>query len=515
MASCEDARKAGDDAQGRVFWREACRLFTEPHTVERVAYSDPSLPAFDDVVVYYRDGRVRVDGAPLKADCYQVKFRVHGSGQMTGQDLCDPGFVGRKGDAVLDDVRAMYDQGRNAGWNYRCTLYTPGTPLHTDALDSIWKRMDNTFDLKKLAEAGPRSRIGKMRAEWMMRLGLESVQELIDILQWFRIVPYASLQDLQEDLNPRLLAAGLAPIDAGELLNPYDQLVKLLVRSGKNPIGRDPLQTELLQVNLYRRPPIASTAHVTVGIRSFARRAGHYDTFDLNCCLLDLFDERIPRDCTCWNSDAPSRVEQFVSGLPTDGSRLLLSLASHLSVAFLFGYYLDSKSGVGITLVKNTPSGIEHWDTTPDLGADYADWVFSEEAVSEGDDVVVVMNVTHDIEDDVRMFLQARPFAISRFILCSLPDGPGDRAIGPGGHAAFLAGTLSKHIRASRSSRERRGIVHVFAAAPDGLMFLLGRTAHSLGRCQLYEYDMGTCLPGAYTPSVFFPIRTKSEGESS
>jgi hypothetical protein len=48
-------------------------------------------------------------------------------------------------------------------------------------------------------------------------------------------------------------------------------------------------------------------------------------------------------------------------------------------------------------------------------------------------------------------------------------------------------------------------VLHIFAAAPNALLFFLGQLSHGLGRIQLYEHDFETGLPGAYIPSILLP----------
>ncbi len=72
-------------------------------------------------------------------------------------------------------------------------------------------------------------------------------------------------------------------------------------------------------------------------------------------------------------------------------------------------------------------------------------------------------------------------------------------------HGWRLAEELAQRIRAERTAGERGATLHLFAAAPVGLMFFLGRLSRVFGRCVLYEYDLEGGAPGAYTPSLVFP----------
>ncbi len=77
-------------------------------------------------------------------------------------------------------------------------------------------------------------------------------------------------------------------------------------------------------------------------------------------------------------------------------------------------------------------------------------------------------------------------------------------------HGWRLAGELAQRMRAERAAGERGSTLHLFSAAPVGLMFFLGRLSRGFGRCVLYEYDLESGALGAYSPSLVFPPPTGS-----
>jgi hypothetical protein len=77
--------------------------------------------------------------------------------------------------------------------------------------------------------------------------------------------------------------------------------------------------------------------------------------------------------------------------------------------------------------------------------------------------------------------------------------------VGGGDHALELTQQLVPRA-ARRTPAERAGTLHLFAAAPNALLFYLGQLAHGLGRTTMYEYDFDSLRPGAYTSSLTFPL---------
>jgi hypothetical protein len=66
---------------------------------------------------------------------------------------------------------------------------------------------------------------------------------------------------------------------------------------------------------------------------------------------------------------------------------------------------------------------------------------------------------------------------------------------------------VSHKIR-SRTVRERKGVLHLFSAAPNAFLFFLGQLSRGFGRVQLYEYDFDRNIPGAYSLSIQLPPST-------
>jgi hypothetical protein len=87
-----------------------------------------------------------------------------------------------------------------------------------------------------------------------------------------------------------------------------------------------------------------------------------------------------------------------------------------------------------------------------------------------------------------------------------MADGSGDRSVQDGDHASALAQRAAQLIEEHRSVEERERPLHLFAAAPIALMFMVGREGRGFGRTTLYEFDFDTRAPGAYQPSFHLPL---------
>jgi hypothetical protein len=127
----------------------------------------------------------------------------------------------------------------------------------------------------------------------------------------------------------------------------------------------------------------------------------------------------------------------------------------------------------------------------------------------DGTDVALALAVTHDIAPDVQFYSTQAYLPIRRIISCTASSRPAPQAVFDATHAKLLADQLSAHIRSDRTISERQGRLHIFAAAPNALVFFIGQVARSFGRCILYDYDFDSNAPGAYQRSLIFPPPTQ------
>lgn len=58
-------------------------------------------------------------------------------------------------------------------------------------------------------------------------------------------------------------------------------------------------------------------------------------------------------------------------------------------------------------------------------------------------------------------------------------------------------------------------VVHLFAAAPNALLFFLGQYREALGRIQVYEFDSSLERDGSYSASIAIPLGRKEHSSWS
>lgn len=78
----------------------------------------------------------------------------------------------------------------------------------------------------------------------------------------------------------------------------------------------------------------------------------------------------------------------------------------------------------------------------------------------------------------------------------------GQDSLANGGHAFRAAQQAVNAIAQQRSNLGTTGRTHLFWSAPNGLSFMLGQLARSLGAITLYEFDFEGNGEGRYVASL-------------
>jgi hypothetical protein len=501
MVHAVGARTQGDDYQARVFWLNACRLLLPYSRVVRVVYENPATRYFDDVAVYY-DCDIAIErGEYCKSDHFQVKFHVDHSGRFSYQSFAEPAFLGAKEMSLLQRVHGFLGSHPDP---CRLFIVAPWGIKDGDPLNKLVSNTGGEIRLRKLFtdESGMR----KVKEHWAGHLSLADDESLMRSLKPIRIdINYLNMTNLQELLNLKLHAVGLATIDAAHHTNPYDDLIKKLQQGEKISFTKD----ELIELCKKEGLWVGSKPQESqrIGIRSFVRFAEHMedDTSQL-LSLDDLFDEREIYDATSWNDAIPTRLEEFVGGLQR-GISYELRLDAHSSIAFAAGRCLNPKRGIEIGTMQRVLGREVLWKPSLDAQTVPPDsvWNIQSRVLREDTkDVVLVLNVSQDATEDVMAFVQSHP-EIRRVLVLSVQPAIGPTAVKDANHCLQLAQAVSTILK-HRSGVEREGVLHVFAAAPNGFMFLLGQLSQGFGKTVLYEYDFDSNALGAYQPSIPFPF---------
>jgi hypothetical protein len=235
--------------------------------------------------------------------------------------------------------------------------------------------------------------------------------------------------------------------------------------------------------------------------------------------LVELFDDRYIRQREWWQERVFPDLREFLLDRIDERRPLLLDFAAHSSIAFAAGWILEAKSGLDIRVRQRTQGDRElEWSpndgTAPegDLWLDEPDDIpaphptrtpFPAGEGEEAPDVALALAVSQStVADQVKAYVERKALPVGRILRATIAPEPGPRSVRGGAHALRLAQSLLARVR-QRQPHERSGRVHVFAAAPNALVFYLGQLSRSFGRIVLYEHPFGDPNAwGKYQPSI-------------
>jgi hypothetical protein len=506
MSKAVIARKRGDEYQDDWFWLQAARLLKGP-PVSKVGYEIEDITGFDDVVVYYDKSVLDEFGDPVWADYYQVKFHVDYSGGFTTSALTQPGFIHSSTSSLLQRALALQQKLAPKGQGVRLFVVSPW-PIHPDdALTKLVSTENGEMRMDILFRGSSRSKMGVVRRDWVMHLGLSNENELRQVLRPLRIRPGPQQLPLREVVSHALAVAGYAPMDCRAPGNPYHAIIQNLHRQGHTTFSRADLSQACRAAGLFRGTPAQDSSATRLGIRSFLQWAEHLeDDTDHLLDLVPLFDNRMIRNQGAWESEVLPMVRQFLKDQVTPGNHYRMFLDTHSSVAFAVGHALGMKSGAHTVPMQRVAHGRVPWDSSDTSSENDRDgWAFDEELLNGGNEVAMAVSVTHDVIDDVRLFVTTDVPAVGRLVHAHIAGGPRSSAIRCGGHAFALAQQLMSKARQYRSTQSISSTLHLFFAAPNGFVFFAGQHGRALGKCILYEYDFEACRVGGYSRSFQLP----------
>lgn len=507
MAKAVVARKAGDDYQDDFFWLMASRLLRGSPCVESVGYEVETLPGFDDVAVFYQPPIRDEYGDPVVADYYQIKCHVDYSGACTSELLAEPQFINSTTTSLLQRVQSIQRGLAPEGKGIRLNFVSPWPIGQGDPLGKIVSTQNGEIRFEVLSKGGRRSAMGKVRSSWTKHLRLKTEDELKQVLRPLRIHPKRySQSDLREQVDNALMAAGFASVGGRSFGNPYRDLIRCLHREGHTRFDRNELTQACKDAGLFVEPPVVKMDVTRIGVRSFLRWAEYLeDETEYLLDLLPMFDNRVIRSPELWVGTMLPQLRNFLYQHIKSGGHYYIYLDTHASISFTSGYILGMKTGANVVPMQRTAKGQIPWEISDGVRhIGNHGWIFDELAVGEGADVALAVSVTHDIIGDVRLFVARDLPTVGHIVHAHVAGGPSTFSIKDGDHAFVLAQQLVAKARRKRSIQPNSHL-HLFFAAPNGLVYFMGRHARALGNIVLYEYDFETNAPGGYSESLRLP----------
>lgn len=509
MADSILARQQGDDFQASFFWLEASKLYQPCTNVAAVEWESKISPTgFDDVVVRYKPGIA--DGKKtIQSDSYQLKFHVDHNRGLTYEAFTEPEFIGATKATILTRLLDAYQQDPQISEHTRLIMINSWGVDRNNPIGELI-RNDGPLKLNLLfKDSSDNTKYGKIRKLWRDHIGVTD-DILQKILEPFRIWPdYLNTQRQNDYLNARLELAGLRPVDGEKLIHQYNDLIRRLHKAGETVFTKESLKEVCEKEGLVLPPPVLPEEEKhAVGIRSFKRGAEslHLEVTD-HLCLLDKFSGRFLSEDVAWKTVVDLLVP-FIDKVIAVKKPLCLHLDAHLSVAFAAGYFLDSKSGVPVTVVQKVAGRKLNWSPSLTVATHPPGiWNWEEKTLNPaGKDIVLSISATHDIQEQARAFATEKCADAAKLVTCTIAPRPSNIAFQDADHILSGIYELIHKIRGIQAGIKGIGRVHLLMAAPNAFAFFLGQHAKPLGNITLYEFDFERQRDGGYQPSISLPL---------
>lgn len=464
----------------------AAQLRVSGSNIIKVGYEHDLIRSFDDITVHYQKPIIDTSYGEVNVDFFQVKFRMRPEHPITWDALMNPDFIGATSISLLERLRNGVVELREQDLIGRFTLFAP-QPIGDD-LRHLITNTSSAFDLNKLFDGRPRTEQAKVRRKLLDHLGITSEDDLRKILAPLRIQQAPDLDELREQASTYFVQAGMHPWNGTERANRYDDLPRKIAQSGLKVFDREQFEAILQAEELIVAAPQRIGAPPRrLGIKSYAKHTERMrEETDALCCLLEFFDERQIRETALWDTKIRPIVEQFLRDSPMDATAVDLTLAVHPTIAFTAGWYADPKSPIDFAPMQFGSA----W--RPDRSSTRPAHLWQatiHEAHNDGLDCAVCVSATHNTFADASDYISRMCPSVGKIIHLEIEGGHGNGSIRDGTHAYHLAAAAADEIIPHVGRGSNRGSVHLFASAPNALIFLLGQLSHRLGCVVLYEYD--------------------------
>lgn len=501
MAEAVVARWHGDNYQARIFWENAFNLLLPHSCVVEVTFEADGPKAFDDVVVKYDPPVARSGPDRVSAEYHQVKWHVQSGGRFGYEDFTDPDFIGAKSFSLLERLQQAR---KTAPISAHFTFLTTYRIKDGDPLAELISGHDRTLLVERLFDGTTdRSRMGKVRRCWREHLKLGSDEELGAVVRGVRVLDgHRSLEELRAEINLKAQVVGVLACNAADSDFRYDELARQLKVRQLSALNRETLLQLCREEGLMVERAVEPDPFLSIAIRSFLGPAADIvgaapeDTL----LLTDDFRQRYLQADREWQRDIRPRVETFLRTSVKKSAKLRLILDAHASIAFLSGAVLDLKSGVETQLIQKGRVGSRTWCADDGSASRGGHFDIVEERLNRTRDIAIVINVSQLATAQARAYVTAQLPSVGRLISFTLPGGPGQQNIAGGEHAAALAEQISNYVR-KVTANDPDAVRHIFAAAPNSLLFYLGQHHQAIAPCTVYEFDFDRRAHKTYQPS--------------
>ena len=467
--SASGARQAGDDFQHLVAWNSVLRAMRDSRQLVRVGIEDPDAGNVDDVTIEYEDDvghysqiKYSVDARNPINLAYLLAVAASPSGRAT---------------SILQKLYASWVRLSAAEVSPTLRVITNKLVDHTDDLlsriDGRTGRLDGALPSRPSDLAALAEHLQIDEDETLRFFGSVEVHVGVSYDQQMQLA--AALMD------GRGIRCKEADIRVG-----IDRMRRYVIE-GVRELDRQRLLDDIAELGLEVRRPSPALAVQAIDWDPAASEA------DEALDWVRLYDgdsartRRQPIDPASYRATMQPDLDAAAARILAPSPELIrVRGPMRLPAWFAVGAALPRVRGVELEVQQRG----RPWSTAaePDRGQATEATLEYVQGAQEGD-LAVVLAITNDPSADVARYLDAANLSMRAVLLFKAASGPSDTAVQGAGHAAAIAQEIVVSTRAA-INEVGAARVHLFAAAPSGVMLFLGHRWNRIVSTTTYE-DLG------------------------
>jgi len=232
---------------------------------------------------------------------------------------------------------------------------------------------------------------------------------------------------------------------------------------------------------------------ILISLMTWQRTPGNITPqLDLDWSNLCSYDELFSQ--ITWNNYIrPALLDVKDTILETGYSTIRILSKAHLTAGFAFGFIFRPVTGLELTVQQ----GEQWWSTKASVLSDSKVKIVIDPCNAGSKNLAVNISISRDVDIKLGAFMEEHQVQFRAVLYCKPENGADLNAVPDGDTAHAMAKEIGNAIR-DTFSKYNIADIHIFAAIPLGLAYLIGSELNACGRIHLYEYDK---VASKYYPS--------------
>jgi len=232
---------------------------------------------------------------------------------------------------------------------------------------------------------------------------------------------------------------------------------------------------------------------ILISLMTWQRTPGNITPqLDLDWSNIFSYDELFSQ--SAWDNYVRSALMDLKDAM-LDAGQLKIRIISkaHLTAGFAFGFIFRPVTGFELIVQQ----GDQWWSMKASVSEDSKVKIVIDPCEIGSKDLAVNISISRDVDIKLGEFIEEHEVKFRAVLYCRPESGAGLNAVHDGDTAHAMGKEIGNAIR-DTLSKYNISDIHIFAAVPLGLAYLIGSELNACGRIHLYEYDK---VASKYYPS--------------